>query len=102
MVKTIDLDNLDESRTDNEQSSDDELEIKPPKPEKEKIYKQRKERRKEAKEAAKKEKEVKFDNSTLTDPQESLSNTGVNMGGGGSILDSIINYVAPKTPNRDP
>ena len=45
MVKTIDLDNLDESRTDNEQSSDDELEIKPPKPEKEKIYKQRKERK---------------------------------------------------------
>ena len=34
MVKTIDLDNLDESRTDNEQSSEDELEIKPPKPEK--------------------------------------------------------------------
>ena len=54
MVKTIDLDNL-KSKTDNEQSSDDELEIKPPKPaapslagmqpEKEKIYKQRKERK---------------------------------------------------------
>ncbi len=43
MLKTINLDNL-ESKTDIEQSSDDELEIKPPKPEKEKIYKQHKER----------------------------------------------------------
>ena len=35
-------------------------------------------------------KEVKFDTS-LKDPQEALSNTGVNMGGGG-FLDNLFNY----------
>lgn len=64
-------------------------------------YKSRKQMRKEAKEAkesAKKEKQVTFD---LKDPQESLSNTGVNMGGGGSILENLLNIVAPYTPEYD-
>ena len=78
-------------------------------------YKSRKEMRKEAKEAkeaakkeakeakesTKKEKQIRFD---LIDPQESLSNTGVNMGGGGSIFDNLMNIIAPigSTPDRDP
>ena len=53
--------------------------------------------------APKKGKEVKFnDVDALIDPQNSLSNTGVNMGGGGSILENLLNIVAPYTPEHDP
>ena len=45
-------------------------------------------------------KNVTFDDSTLKDPQESLSNIGLNAGGGG-FLENLMNIVAPYTPEHD-
>ena len=67
----------------------------------EKIQKKEEKEAQQLKDEKKVKKGVRFDDTTLIDPQESLSNSGLKAGGGG-FLENFLNIVAPYTPEHDP